>query len=708
VSLSLRSRTSLVTLIMPLTALATLTSLSACPGSGVSPGAFPWPADAVKKRVGPGLYGAEVKQLARGFDRTRSRAMIRLVRRPTRANLDYAAYAQNPVLHQPAAPGGAQIEPGAATVDRGRVFGKMVLAATIAASPAGTPLDSAAITRPMAFEPLVDYLTRWDASKTAGLEDARSAVKAETWGLQKRPGTFFQQIAALFVLRPKGGAPQLWVEIEFMPWARLFAKMPDADGDGYPEIYGQLRPDLCDPATIARIVEDYQGRALSTKEVHAWANELASYLYPSPNTDVAPLGPARIWPLPDTEPDVIASLGGQRIKDPTVVLKGKPHGKAIYNVFVIPGVAPLAAKVKAGGAVADAGLKAAPVKADLQAQRKQLATELERHGSWERWAKELAPIHARIRRQLKRRPAELKALVGSGGFLFYRKSLEYVVGGEIQAQKPGKNPFSTIVGFKDYLAGQGIDFLLVPVPTKSEVFPDRLRGVKLELKRLPVLNPHGRKFFSELTAAGVEIVDLLPAYLAARARRKPGEEPLYQPQDTHWTHRGLRLAAAQIGARVKRYAWYGRLKERSVAFTLARVTFKRHGDLHSRLTDKEQRRYKPALLVGHKVIDPRSKKPYDDDPASPVVILGDSFTGVYQRTYCENAGISAHLAHQIQHPVDLVMSYGGGPNVRKKLLSRGEADLQRKRLLIWIFAARDLYNYWEDWEPLKVKAKGGG
>ena len=69
-----------------------------------------------------------------------------------------------------------------------------------------------------------------------------------------------------------------------------------------------------------------------------------------------------------------------------------------------------------------------------------------------------------------------------------------------------------------------------------------------------------------------------------------------------------------------------------------------------------------------------------------MVILGDSFTGVYQRTYCENAGISAHLAHQLQHPVDLVMSYGGGPNVRKKLLTRGEADLRRKRLLIWIFA----------------------
>jgi alginate O-acetyltransferase complex protein AlgJ len=48
--------------------------------------------------------------------------------------------------------------------------------------------------------------------------------------------------------------------------------------------------------------------------------------------------------------------------------------------------------------------------------------------------------------------------------------------------------------------------------------------------------------------------------------------------------------------------------------------------------------------------------------------------------------------------VDLVMSYGGGPSVRRKLLRRGEDALRPKRLLIWIFSARDLYDYWDDWE----------
>ena len=92
--------------------------------------------------------------------------------------------------------------------------------------------------------------------------------------------------------------------------------------------------------------------------------------------------------------------------------------------------------------------------------------------------------------------------------------------------------------------------------------------------------------------------------------------------------------------------------------------------------------------------------PYDDDADSPIVVLGDSFTGVYQLTDCEHAGVSAHLARAIGYPVDLVMSYGGGPNVRHKLMRRGADELQDKRLVVWMMTARDLYNYWEDWEPL--------
>lgn len=133
---------------------------------------------------------------------------------------------------------------------------------------------------------------------------------------------------------------------------------------------------------------------------------------------------------------------------------------------------------------------------------------------------------------------------------------------------------------------------------------------------------------------------------------------------------------------------------------MEKVTFKLRGDLVSRLAPKEQPKYQPDTRVGHRVKLPDGRL-YDDDLESPIVLLGDSFTAVFQRTPCRNAGVSAHIAERIRYPLDLVMSYGGGPGVRKVLLRRGVDDLKKRRLVIWLFTARDMYNYWEDWEPLK-------
>src|SRR6185295_2391499 len=121
--------------------------------------------------------------------------------------------------------------------------------------------------------------------------------------------------------------------------------------------------------------------------------------------------------------------------------------------------------------------------------------------------------------------------------------------------------------------------------------------------------------------------------------------------------------------------------------------------LHSRLRDADKKAYQPEELVGRQVVTSEGAL-YDDDPDSRVVILGDSFTGVLELTDCEHAGVSAHIARQIGAPVDLVMSYGGGPNVRHKLMRRGDEGLRSKRLVVWMMTARDLYNYWENWEPL--------
>ncbi|MEE8408302.1 MAG: hypothetical protein V3T05_01730, partial [Myxococcota bacterium] len=439
----------------------------------------------------------------------------------------------------------------------------------------------------------------------------------------------------------------------------------------------------------------YAGKVLDRKAVDTWANELASYWYPSYNTDLVP--PSDQWPDETTESEVRDTLAGAIFEEPTVVVLGKPQGSSIYNVFVVEGFTEVARRT-AAGAIAPKG-EGFPVEAVTEPLKTAIAAELRAHGSWDQWTSELEPLYARVRTALEKRNASLKALTGRDGFLFYRASLDQMVGGDLRAQPKGKDPFPVIVEFKDMLVEAGVDFLFVPVPTKAAVFPDKLERTDAGLAGT-IVSPHERKLIQELSAAGVEVVDLLPLYLAER--NKPAAEELYLAQDTHWTDRGLQLAAHLIGERIKSYPWYVDLAKNPTTFGTKKVTFTHQGDLPSRLADSEQARYKPLKLRGTQVLTPGGE-PYVDVPESPITVLGDSFTGVYQRTFCRHAGLSAHIAKEISYPVDLVMSYGGGPNVRKKLLRRGKDALRNERLIIWVMAARDLYNYWEDWELLESK-----
>ncbi|HUU00975.1 MAG TPA: hypothetical protein VM425_06005 [Myxococcota bacterium] len=674
--------------------------------TGCGPHRFPWPLEAGHEQAA--VQPAEVQTLNQGYDRLSSRVLVRKISRPTRANLDYAAYHANVMTLNPEP---KQATPPAAGVpSAAKLFDGVLVPGSIVASIDQTPLSSAERKQPVAYSPLVDFLSRWDYAQAGPLDEARTAVRAESWGGRKSIQLTSQEITELYrhASTTDPGGEQWWVKIEFAPWARLFTDMPDEDGDGVPEMYGCLKPKLVTKTIVDQTNKEYAGKLLDAVEVKTWINELASYWYPSYNTDVFDMGANTVWPLVDTEAEVTAELSGLKVENPSAVMRGKPRGKAVYNVFVIEGLKPVTKKPAAGEQPSTQERHKRTLTVLLEPQKKLLAEQLAKFGagSWKKWAARVARYRRRMSTALAKRPKRLKALVGRDGFLFFRNSINYVVGGDLQKQSAGKNPFPTIVDFKNYLEKQGVDFLLVPIPTKIEVFPDKMLQGKFDLGTLPVLNPYGRKLLSEFTDAGVEVVDLLPAYLAARAARKKGEEFLYQPQDTHWTDRGLRLAARMIAARIEKYPWYAELSKKAVAYKQEKVTFKRQGDLVSRLAEREKVRYKPDTLVGHRVIDPAGK-PYDDDPQSPIVVLGDSFTGVFERTYCRNAGVSAHIARLIKYPVDLVMSYGGGPNVRRKLLRRGEEALRSKRLVIWMFAARDLYDYWEDWEPLSGEKPGG-
>lgn len=690
---------------------AALSLLATC--ATVSGPRFPWPQQGSATKGGR----SDVETVGT-YRRTSSQVLVRRIKRPSLASLDYAAYHANFMNADP--PPEGMGEEGKAP-DTAHPFDGAIVLDTLTGSLGKTPLTAAERGHALSLAPLVERLASQKVAGADRLEDVLAKVRAESWGLAGGPQFVRQTAAEGYLHDPGSGAPaELWVKIEFAPWFRPFSSMPDEDGDDVPEIYGQVAPDaLGDPAALVAYVHDvYEGRELSGGEVKSWAHKLASYWYPSYNTDL--VTPGEEWPAEDTEAPIKAEVKSARYPSPAVVMRGKPTGKAAYNVFLVPSLSAAGAEAAAGerpsGEKSSAGTLRLPrtkPSPDPAPVAKQVRAELDRHGgSWSAWAKEVAPLHTALERQLAAIPSGAKAFAGSDGFLFFGQSVKAVVGGDFGKQKGAKNPIPSIVQFRKFLAEHDVDLLFVPVPTKVEMFPDKAAGGSAkESARMSrfvgeVVNPYQRKLLLDLADKGVETVDLLPALLAqAKAdREKSPGEPLYQLQDTHWSARGLELAARVVAQRVRRYPWYKGIAEQKRVYRTKDASFTRHGDLHSRLPEAEKSRHSPETLVGHQVLDADGKL-YEDDPESPIVLLGDSFTGVYQLMDCEHAGISAHLARELGAPIDLVMSYGGGPNVRQKLLRRGAKALGSKRLVIWMMTERDLWDFWEGWEPLGKVAK---
>jgi hypothetical protein len=170
---------------------------------------------------------------------------------------------------------------------------------------------------------------------------------------------------------------------------------------------------------------------------------------------------------------------------------------------------------------------------------------------------------------------------------------------------------------------------------------------------------------------------------------------LYQQYDTHWTTRCLEIAAAAIARRVRAYQWYGALDK--TTYTGIDTTISRTGDLVDKLPESERAAYAPASLKAHQVRMPNGK-PYSGSKESPLLLIGDSFTGVFESVDCKSAGVGAHLAAGCGLGVEIITSWGGGPLVRKKAMAARAKDLPAKKVVIYMMADRDLYNYQLGWD----------
>jgi len=305
-----------------------------------------------------------------------------------------------------------------------------------------------------------------------------------------------------------------------------------------------------------------------------------------------------------------------------------------------------------------------------------------------------------------------KAIRGNDRWLFYRPDVEYCYRPSVfnwRSQVTDyndmpltENPLLAITDFRDQLALRNIDLLVVVVPGKPSIYPDKLCG-SLGDKAGTGVSPTGQ-FLDSLHAHGIETVDLFGPFRKERNNDEVAGEKMYLSTDTHWKYRGLRCAAEMVAGRIRAYNWYG-AHHVTEEYLLDTVVTNREGDIGV-MTDLPNNKFE-RLRIPFALEPTRCCKVYtsvrdsngtlrrgslyrDDYKNSRILLLGDSFSRIYQTDAPGSAGFVAHLAASISEPMASLVSDGGASTLVREKLVRNSGLLKNKRLVVWEFVERDI------------------
>lgn len=318
------------------------------------------------------------------------------------------------------------------------------------------------------------------------------------------------------------------------------------------------------------------------------------------------------------------------------------------------------------------------------------------------FAKWLRPRTLQLRYDLLKEmaPKSLPGIAdGDGDWLFYNQDVDYLLQppytdarfykGTFDTLIAGKrvnlrNPLVAMTDFRDRLKARGIELLLVPIPGKPGIYPEKLwKGF------------HGQPpsptmaLLEDLKNRGFQVADLFTPMLRAKSEGAP---QLYLKRDTHWTPQGMEIAAGVLADRIRELGFAADSDGTShPRYSLKDTTADRWGDI-AEMTKVPNRKslWTTETVKAGQVIDLRTGKPYKDEAASPILWLGDSFSRIYQTDAPTSSGIISHVAYKLNRPLASIVNDGGASTVVRQQLARRGEMLEGKKLVVWTFVERDL------------------
>lgn len=282
-----------------------------------------------------------------------------------------------------------------------------------------------------------------------------------------------------------------------------------------------------------------------------------------------------------------------------------------------------------------------------------------------------------------------EAYVGRDGHLVYRADFDHLTARGGLAARGSGDPLAATIAFARELEERGIALLLLPVPAKPSIHPERFVAAA---PGPPLPSPRDRAFAEALaeTNAPLHLFDPAPI-LAARAR----ESSAYLEHDTHWRPAAMDDVALELALRLRAL---GDLPEGdSTRYLESADVVEGTGDIAKLLGLPDRFPFQGKERLELRRTQTAEGAAWRATRGAPVLLLGDSFSAIYSNPelgFGASAGLAERLALHLGLPVDRIVRNAGGASATRAALAeelaRDPGRLDGVRAVVWQFAAREL------------------
>lgn len=272
-------------------------------------------------------------------------------------------------------------------------------------------------------------------------------------------------------------------------------------------------------------------------------------------------------------------------------------------------------------------------------------------------------------------------------WFFLTKELRHVATGKFweksweEVAKNGTDPVPSIVEFANQLASQDVRLVVVPVPPKAVIYPD-----KLDSEFNPGDAYSTLPFLERLLEEGVNVIDLESEFLAARDE---GDDVLwYCKQDAHFSPAAIERIADLILRNQGKEAVEDSSITHGETEEITIIGDQIAGSEWEGRVAPEKLSIRPVFYEGKRGVDAEGS----------TLVLGDSHSLVFHQgrengMHCTGAGLVDQLSQRLGSPVSLIGVRGSGiVQARKQAFfhaSENPGFWANMKLVVWIFSARE-------------------